>query len=212
MLAYLGGYKGVADVIGPQPPIVNTTKASVARREQADVSSNNQGWRAWLPKRFVPTELSMKDAFSASRVITGAAATAAPTTATPAVKAVTGAPAEDGSDLPTPVPAGPTVAGAGAGTPGPWPGIPARASSSDSPNTEPFEPNKVVVAAANRAWAKPGSLPGLDSPLHMRLRGFAAWIVWRAGYLTKLGSWRNKLQVPIDWLKTFVIGRDPSSL
>jgi len=41
-----------------------------------------------------------------------------------------------------------------------------------------------------------------------RLRGFAAWILWRSVYLTKLGSWRNRLQVPMDWSRTLLFGRD----
>jgi NADH:ubiquinone reductase (non-electrogenic) len=42
------------------------------------------------------------------------------------------------------------------------------------------------------------------------LAGFAAFLIWRGGYLTKLGSWRNRLQVPFDWLKTLLFGRDVS--
>lgn len=38
--------------------------------------------------------------------------------------------------------------------------------------------------------------------------GFSAWFLWRSAYLTKLGSWRNRLQVPTDWARTFVFGRD----
>lgn len=42
-------------------------------------------------------------------------------------------------------------------------------------------------------------------------RGFFAWMVWRFAYLSKLGSLRNKLQVPLDWFKTSLFGRDVSS-
>lgn len=42
------------------------------------------------------------------------------------------------------------------------------------------------------------------------LRGWASWLVWRSAYLTKLGTWRNRLQVPSDWLRTFLWGRDTS--
>jgi NADH:ubiquinone reductase (non-electrogenic) len=42
------------------------------------------------------------------------------------------------------------------------------------------------------------------------VRGFASFVVWRSAYLTKLGSWRNRLQVPIDWFRTFFWGRDTS--
>jgi len=40
--------------------------------------------------------------------------------------------------------------------------------------------------------------------------GWKAWFVWRSAYLTKLGSWRLRMQVPIDWFKAFVVGRDVS--
>ena len=30
----------------------------------------------------------------------------------------------------------------------------------------------------------------------------------RSAYLTKLGSWRNRMQVPLDWLRTLLFGRD----
>jgi NADH:ubiquinone reductase (non-electrogenic) len=42
------------------------------------------------------------------------------------------------------------------------------------------------------------------------LSGWSAWFLWRSAYLTKLGSWRLRMQVPIDWLKTLAIGRDVS--
>ncbi|EQC30560.1 hypothetical protein SDRG_11619 [Saprolegnia diclina VS20] len=40
--------------------------------------------------------------------------------------------------------------------------------------------------------------------------GWKAWFVWRSAYLTKLGSWRLRMQVPLDWLKAMVVGRDVS--
>ena len=39
-------------------------------------------------------------------------------------------------------------------------------------------------------------------------RGFKSWLFWRSAYLTSLGSWRNRTQVPYDWLRTLVFGRD----
>lgn len=44
-----------------------------------------------------------------------------------------------------------------------------------------------------------------------RYSGFMAWMTWRFAYLSKLGSLRNKLQVPLDWFKTALFGRDVSS-
>jgi len=38
----------------------------------------------------------------------------------------------------------------------------------------------------------------IDSP-HMKASGFLSWIAWRSAYLTRLGSMKNKFQVPIDW-------------
>lgn len=46
-------------------------------------------------------------------------------------------------------------------------------------------------------------------PIHgARVKGIAAWLVWRSAYLTKLGSWRNRVQVPLDWTRTLLFGRD----
>jgi len=44
-----------------------------------------------------------------------------------------------------------------------------------------------------------------------QLRGFISWLIWRSAYLSKLGSWRNKLQVPMDWTRTLIFGRDLNS-
>jgi NADH:ubiquinone reductase (non-electrogenic) len=45
----------------------------------------------------------------------------------------------------------------------------------------------------------------------VRYSGHAAWITWKLAYLSKLGSFRNKVTVPMDWLKTWLFGRDVSS-
>mmetsp|Transcript_4966 Transcript_4966/g.21282 ORF Transcript_4966/g.21282 Transcript_4966/m.21282 type:complete len:519 (-) Transcript_4966:150-1706(-) len=42
------------------------------------------------------------------------------------------------------------------------------------------------------------------------IRGWASFAVWRSAYLTKLGTWRNRLLVPTDWMRTFIWGRDTS--
>jgi NADH:ubiquinone reductase (non-electrogenic) len=44
--------------------------------------------------------------------------------------------------------------------------------------------------------------PGLS------MRGLIAWFTWRTVYITKLGAWRNRMQVPFDWFKTLLLGRD----
>ena len=43
-----------------------------------------------------------------------------------------------------------------------------------------------------------------------KFRGFMTWILWRSAYLTMLGSFRLRLQVPFDWMRAFVFGRDTS--
>eukprot|EP00753_Platysulcus_tardus_P007968 PLAT15546.2.p1 GENE.PLAT15546.2~~PLAT15546.2.p1 ORF type:complete len:350 (+),score=142.22 PLAT15546.2:231-1280(+) len=43
------------------------------------------------------------------------------------------------------------------------------------------------------------------------LKDYSAWVAWRGAYFTKLGSWRARFQVPYDWVKTFIFGRDVSS-
>lgn len=49
-----------------------------------------------------------------------------------------------------------------------------------------------------------------DTP-DIKLSGFHSWLLWRSAYLTRLGSWRLRMQVPMDWLKTLVFGRDVSN-
>lgn len=48
-----------------------------------------------------------------------------------------------------------------------------------------------------------------DTPV-ARLQGFHSWLLWRSAYLTRLGSWRLRMQVPVDWSKTLLFGRDIS--
>lgn len=54
---------------------------------------------------------------------------------------------------------------------------------------------------------------GSENPnsLMVQLSGRTAWLLWRLAYLSKVGSLRNKLQVPFDWFKTMIFGRDVSS-
>jgi len=47
----------------------------------------------------------------------------------------------------------------------------------------------------------------IDSPA-IKGSGFIAWLTWRTAYLTKLGSLKNRLQVPFDWLRCLIFGRD----
>eukprot|EP01123_Difflugia_compressa_P009377 TRINITY_DN3093_c0_g1_i2.p1 TRINITY_DN3093_c0_g1~~TRINITY_DN3093_c0_g1_i2.p1 ORF type:complete len:121 (+),score=25.92 TRINITY_DN3093_c0_g1_i2:241-603(+) len=38
--------------------------------------------------------------------------------------------------------------------------------------------------------------------------GLLSWILWRSVYLTRLEFIKNKFQVPFEWLRTFIWGRD----
>jgi len=40
------------------------------------------------------------------------------------------------------------------------------------------------------------------------LQGITAWLLWRSAYLTQLGSWRNRVLVPLNWTRTMLFGRD----
>uniref|UniRef100_H2Z3K7 FAD/NAD(P)-binding domain-containing protein n=1 Tax=Ciona savignyi TaxID=51511 RepID=H2Z3K7_CIOSA len=57
-----------------------------------------------------------------------------------------------------------------------------------------------------------GGYSGLTDlkPRYFKFTGFHAWFMWRSAYLTRLGNWKLRLQVPVDWLKTFLFGRDIS--
>lgn len=49
-----------------------------------------------------------------------------------------------------------------------------------------------------------------DAP-KVKFSGFFAWVSWRSVYLTRLGSLKSKIQVPFEWFRTFVFGRDITS-
>ena len=59
----------------------------------------------------------------------------------------------------------------------------------------------LAYVGSNRALADLAKVKG---------RGFSAWLFWRSTYLTKLLSWKNKILVVFDWLKTLLFGRDIS--
>lgn len=46
----------------------------------------------------------------------------------------------------------------------------------------------------------------------LSLKGFPSWFIWRSAYLTRVISWRNRFYVAINWLTTFVFGRDISRI
>lgn len=55
-----------------------------------------------------------------------------------------------------------------------------------------------------------GSNRALADLPQVKGRGFSTWIFWRSAYLTKLVSWKNKILVVFDWMKTAIFGRDAS--
>ncbi|KAI1703595.1 pyridine nucleotide-disulfide oxidoreductase domain-containing protein [Ditylenchus destructor] len=55
-----------------------------------------------------------------------------------------------------------------------------------------------------------GDYEALSDLKEFKLKGIFSWFLWRSAYLTRLGSWRLRLQVPLDWLKTMLFGRDTS--
>lgn len=59
----------------------------------------------------------------------------------------------------------------------------------------------LAYIGSNRALADLANLKG---------KGFSAWLFWRSAYLTRLVSFKNKVLVVFDWLKTLVFGRDVS--
>uniref|UniRef100_A0A2P2KY42 NADH:ubiquinone reductase (non-electrogenic) n=1 Tax=Rhizophora mucronata TaxID=61149 RepID=A0A2P2KY42_RHIMU len=46
----------------------------------------------------------------------------------------------------------------------------------------------------------------------LSMAGFISWFIWRSAYLTRVISWRNRFYVAINWLTTFVFGRDISRI
>ncbi|XP_067686750.1 uncharacterized protein [Haliotis asinina] len=55
-----------------------------------------------------------------------------------------------------------------------------------------------------------GDYQALSDTPNIKLQGFPSWLLWRSAYLTRLGSWRLRMQVPLDWTKTLLFGRDIS--
>lgn len=55
-----------------------------------------------------------------------------------------------------------------------------------------------------------GRYQGVSDIPKIKMQGISSWFLWRSAYLTKLGSWRLRMQVPMDWTKTILFGRDIS--
>ncbi|XP_059175958.1 probable NADH dehydrogenase isoform X3 [Physella acuta] len=57
-----------------------------------------------------------------------------------------------------------------------------------------------------------GHFQGVSDTPQLKIKGVASWFLWRSAYLTRLGSWRLRMQVPLDWTKTILFGRDISRI
>lgn len=55
-----------------------------------------------------------------------------------------------------------------------------------------------------------GSKQALADLGNVKGKGFTTWLFWRSAYLTKLVSFKNKMLVVEDWLRTWIFGRDIS--
>lgn len=42
------------------------------------------------------------------------------------------------------------------------------------------------------------------------MKGFLAFLLWRAAYWTKQVSWVNRMLIPMYWFKSMLFGRDIS--
>lgn len=42
------------------------------------------------------------------------------------------------------------------------------------------------------------------------LHGIGAWFTWRSAYLTRLGSWKKRIETAVNWSLTLLFGRDTS--
>ncbi|XP_041347416.1 internal alternative NAD(P)H-ubiquinone oxidoreductase A1, mitochondrial-like [Gigantopelta aegis] len=77
-------------------------------------------------------------------------------------------------------------------------------NSNCSSDTKPFK----FVSSGMMTYI--GGYQALADTPEIKLQGFPSWVLWRSAYLTRLGSWRLRMQVPMDWMKTLVFGRDIS--
>lgn len=55
-----------------------------------------------------------------------------------------------------------------------------------------------------------GSHRALADLSNVKWKGFLTFLFWRSVYLTRLVSWKNKILVVFDWMKTLIFGRDLS--
>ena len=46
----------------------------------------------------------------------------------------------------------------------------------------------------------------------LTMTGISSWLAWRSAYLTRLGTWRSRFHVAMDWLTSMVFGRSLSRI
>lgn len=81
-------------------------------------------------------------------------------------------------------------------------------SSSSSPSAPPPPPPFKFRSMGVMAYV--GDRQAVSDLPAASLRGYLAWFLWISAYLTRLGAWRLRLQVPFDWFRSFAFGRDIS--
>lgn len=69
-----------------------------------------------------------------------------------------------------------------------------------------------VRGVSSIIYPRPMGLIGNDSALIQKVRGFAAWLLWRSAALSGHLSWQNRLAVGSDWIRTLVFGRSITRL
>lgn len=75
---------------------------------------------------------------------------------------------------------------------------------------EPVAKQPAFAFKSSGMLAYVGEYQAVSELPRAKVKGWMSWLLWRSAYLTRLGAWRLRLQVPIDWFKTFVMGRDIS--
>lgn len=60
---------------------------------------------------------------------------------------------------------------------------------------KPFKFKSLGIMAYLGRWKAVAALPGTDAT------GWAAWLIWRGAYLTKSLSWRNRIMIPVYWVR-----------
>lgn len=57
-----------------------------------------------------------------------------------------------------------------------------------------------------------GRRTGVARIRRLMLTGLPAWLLWHAYYVSRLPSWRNRIQILLDWLVSALVGRETSEL